>query len=879
MIGQQLAHYKIVEKIGSGGMGDVYRADDTKLGRPVAIKVLPSEMADDPTRKARFEREARAIAALKHPNIVTIYSVEEANGTHFITMELVEGQTLSALIPKGGFSLEQFLDFSVSLADAVSGAHDKGITHRDLKPANVMLDADGRLKVLDFGLAKLLDKEDEQEDDKTVADSDTAEGMVLGTVSYMSPEQAEGKEIDHRSDIFSLGVILYEMATGKRPFEGDTRISTISSILRDEPTPVTEVKALPRHLGRIVKRCLSKQANRRYQSAIDLRNDLEELKEEVQSGETLVTGAMPAYVEAPRRPKWILPVAAAGVVALAALAFVMLRPSGEAPISTAPAPASNMEMVPITTNGRSDEATISADGRYVCYVQENEKDGESLRVTQVATGSAVEIIPAQDGVFLWDPSFSPDGDFIYFVRLVRGPDTRPALYRIPVLGGSAQLVKEHVNGRVSFSPDASEYVFIRFERGSAEIIVAATAGGDERVIAARTIPKLYSNDPVWSPDGNTIAVSIRDLTEGITAGIATIPAEGGQETVFATDERWTDVEELSWLPDGSGLIAQIEQSFINDHIWEVGYPGGAARKVTSDLNSYSGVETTADGTTLVTMQMQRYSNVWRIVDGGEPEQLTNVRIGSAASDIEWFPDGRLIYNTNLGGNWDLGVMSMDGSSSRRITSDLGVNVQPCVSPDGTHVLFVSDRSGAFNVWKMRADGSGATRMTSAPFAVEPEWTGNDSFVFISMGDEPGMSLLYSMSADGGEARKLSDRIADNPAVSPDGKRVMFSAVHEGDNRNMIDVLNLETGEVEQSVFIQSVEEFFWSPDGTAIHYSRHHDGVDNIWSQPLAGGEPTRLTNFTDSDILSVRWSRDGKTLALARGEASRDIVLIKNFR
>ena len=232
MIGEALSHYKILEKIGAGGMGEVYRAHDSKLGRDVALKVLPKEMANDPERRKRFEREARSVATLKHPNIVTIHSVEESNGTHFITMELVEGKTLSALIPENGLSLEQFFTWGISLTDAVSSAHDKGITHRDLKPANIMLDADGRVKVLDFGLAKLLHPDPDPEHDKTMADSDTAEGVVLGTVAYMSPEQAEGKAVDHRTDVFSLGVILYEMATGKRPFKGDTRISTISSIIK-----------------------------------------------------------------------------------------------------------------------------------------------------------------------------------------------------------------------------------------------------------------------------------------------------------------------------------------------------------------------------------------------------------------------------------------------------------------------------------------------------------------------------------------------------------------------------------------------------------------------------------------------------------------------
>ncbi len=283
MIGQKLAHYQIVAKIGSGGMGDVYRARDTKLDRDVALKVLPKAMARDPERRKRFEREAKAVAALKHPNIVTIHSVEEHGETLFITMELVEGKNLSEITPNDGLSLGQFFDIAIPLADAIATAHGVGITHRDLKPANILLDHAGRVKVLDFGLAKLF-QSDPDKDETVGKDSDTQPGVVLGTVSYMSPEQAEGKKVDHRSDIFSLGIVFYEMATGQRPFKGDTNLSIMSSILRDTPSSVTDIKrTLPNQLGRILEHCLAKEPNRRFQSATDVRNEMEALKAEVSS--------------------------------------------------------------------------------------------------------------------------------------------------------------------------------------------------------------------------------------------------------------------------------------------------------------------------------------------------------------------------------------------------------------------------------------------------------------------------------------------------------------------------------------------------------------------------------------------------------------------
>ena len=304
MVGTSIGHYHIVESLGKGGMGEVYAAEDTRLGRRVALKVLSRGLAMDADRRERFEREARAVAALNHPNIVTIYSVEEADGVPFLTLELVEGRTLDALIPPGGLPLDRILAYAIPLADAVGAAHQRGITHRDLKPGNVMIGDDGRVKVLDFGLAKL------KESNASLAASLptqelTGEGRIVGTVAYMSPEQAEAKPVDPRSDVFSLGVVIFEMATSQRPFKGDTQVSLLSSIIKDTPSSLTDLRAeLPRDLGRIVRRCLSKDPEDRYQTAKDLRNDLRALKEELSSGAVAaaVSGvhALPAAPEPPR---------------------------------------------------------------------------------------------------------------------------------------------------------------------------------------------------------------------------------------------------------------------------------------------------------------------------------------------------------------------------------------------------------------------------------------------------------------------------------------------------------------------------------------------------------------------------------------------------
>jgi TolB-like protein/tetratricopeptide (TPR) repeat protein len=360
MIGQILSHYRILAMLGAGGMGEVYRARDERLGRDVALKVLPADVALDPERLVRFEREARSIAQLNHPNIVTIHSVEEADGVHFLTMELVEGQTLSKLLSGGECCLDRFFELAVPLADAVSCAHSRGVVHRDLKPVNIMLDEAGRLKVLDFGLVKLFEpdaatKPWSEQATMDLGDSPTVAGCVLGTPDYMSPEQAEGKAVDHRSDLFSLGVILYEMATGKHPFRGESAAATISSILRDSPPSATDVQPeLPRHLGRIVAHCLEKETDRRYQSALDLRNDLEGLRRELEVG----SGADEKIPR--RRQGWIGIVTAVAVVAAVVLGAWRLWTGGDEPPDQGGRPERTMiAVLPFENLGPPDEEYFS----------------------------------------------------------------------------------------------------------------------------------------------------------------------------------------------------------------------------------------------------------------------------------------------------------------------------------------------------------------------------------------------------------------------------------------------------------------------------------------------------------------------------------------
>jgi len=488
---QTLNHYRIIGPIGRGGMGEVFVAEDTRLHRRVALKILPAAMALDPERRIRFEREAQAVAAINHPNIVTIHSVEEANGVPFLTMELVEGKPLSDAIASGALPLDTLLRTGIEISDAIAAAHQRGITHRDLKPANVMVTTGGRVKVLDFGLAKL--REDQiagAGDDVTrLPTTDvTGEGRIIGTVAYMSPEQAEGKAIDQRSDIFSLGVMLHEMATGEKPFKGDTNVSVISSILKDNPSSITDLNpALPAGLSRVIRRSLAKDPSRRYQTATDLRNDLEELKQEVDTGLTSASGIRPAVRAHQRTTRGKVTAVAVVFVLLAVLAGGLWSWRSRTRPDAGAAGFEAGRFTRLTSAGNAFLAAVSPDGNYVVHVK-NIGTSQALFVRQTATTSDVQIVPpAQvryDGI-----TYAPDGNYVYYsvYALTGGVAT---LYRVPVLGGAPERVIEDIDSRISFSPDRQRFTFVRGvpSLGTGYLMVANADGSNPTQLAQLPLP-------------------------------------------------------------------------------------------------------------------------------------------------------------------------------------------------------------------------------------------------------------------------------------------------------------------------------------------------------------------------------------------------------
>jgi serine/threonine protein kinase/Tol biopolymer transport system component len=903
--GSRLGSYEIVAGIGAGGMGEVYKARDPRLNRLVALKLLPAAAAKDTEHRERFEREAQAVAALNHPGIVTIYSVEQADGQFFLTMELVEGRSLADALPTTGLSLDRVLRIAISVADAMAAAHQKGITHRDLKPGNIMLGENehaGRVKVLDFGLAKLAEAPAPAAGPTTMTALPTApitgEGRILGTVAYMSPEQAEGRPIDARSDLFSLGVILYEMATGQRPFTGDTSISIISSIVKDTPTPVTELNpALPRDLGRIIRRALSKDLERRYQTAKDLRNDLEELKASLDSGElqtsATASASFPAGADgAAARHRGVVIAAGLVVLALAGGIVYLLatrRPQPAASATVGPS-VQDLQITQLTTSGIAGRPVISPDGKYVAYIQRSQVPGpggdsvpaSSVWIRQVATSSNVQIVAPDPLMAVGGLTVTPDGTYVDYVGRARGATARE-LWRVSFLGGPPKKLLENVVTPIGWSPDGRQMAFERedLRRGVFEIVLAEADGANPRVLTMRKYPASFDSlslisapsvRPAWSLDGRVIAVPGAVRSPDFQEQIVFVDSTSGREHAVPVQG---PVFGLDWLDAGSLVVDQVVETGGPSQLWRLAYPSGAVTRLTNDLGSYTDVSLTAARDSLVTTKTDRRVAIW-VSDGSgtnAKEVVPATQSSGTVDVVEWAVD-RVLFTSTIGGHRSISSIGQDGGTSQEVVTQ---GALPTTTSDGRTIVFRSTDPKRQGLWKV-TDGGRPALLFSGP-TNWPSVTHDDrSVVFTS--ESGGVQVLWMVSIDGGTPTQMSHRFASVAVLSPDGKAVAFET-QDDQGRPAYAICNLP--DCSSLRFVPprpggGSGRITWTPDSTGFLYTT--GTPQNLWVESLDGKTARQLTHFTDDrQIADAAWSRDGKRLAIARTTQMADIVLFRGLK
>jgi serine/threonine protein kinase len=813
--GTRLGPYEILVPIGAGGMGEVYRARDPRLKRDIAIKVLPKTTATDAGRRARLEREAQSIAALSHPNIVTVHSVEEADGVLFLTMEYVDGEPLSQLIAKGGLSLTHVLDFAIPLADAISAAHQKGITHRDLKPANVIVSTDGRVKVLDFGLAKLTEATPvDTGETRLPIDSLSGEGQIVGTVAYMSPEQATGKPIDHRSDIFSLGIMLYEMTTGERPFKGETSVSVISSIVKDTPRSVTAINpGLPRDVGRIIRRALAKDPEHRYQTAKDLRNDLEDFKHAVDSGELFA----PAAVAVPLRrfsSRWPAPLITGAL--LAAVGTWMLtgsRPMSDTPLIT--------QVARLTHDpGISEWPTWSPDGSLLAFAS-NRNGNFDVYVRRIEGGQEVNVTNNASEDF--QPAFSPDGNSIAFVS------TRASRTRMIKIGSLRTGEHRTLGG---------------------DIWAVPTLGGQARRLAPD------GNFPVWHPGGRKIAYvsgpeSHRSILE--------VAPDGGipQQVLSSGSSSW-EITHVRYAPHASWITFDTA----NGEIFIVPIAGGSARKLvngnahvweSSGTHLYYCVRDSGGGTRLQSVAIDERTGTLT----GQPSTVGLMT--GFLRDLAVSHDGQQVALTEAEGSMNLTRLPItaDGSAPAGAEDVLSAgqvfDSQPSVASDGRRIAYISNRLGHDQIWVVHVDSK---RMEVLQFP------GNDSAVrgphwhpdgrrLIALRLFPNERIsLWWMAADASSAEELTSpsvlfKDVEGWPIAPDGLKTVYSA--SVNDHYQLFQFDLNTRHAKQLTF--SVDDKFsaaWSPDGRWLAYTSNANGSNQLWRIPADGGKAEPLTRGDD---------------------------------